>query len=104
MTKKEKTLAMATALQSYADRIIVVDSFSTFKLEKTKALIQILENLGASPLREKVTLITEASYSSLQRVCRNVSNLSLLRPSTNNVIDILNSDKILVDKESLENF
>ena len=48
MNKKERRLALGTALQSASSDIVVVDDFSAFQEIKTKSLLQKLENVGVS--------------------------------------------------------
>ena len=46
MNKKERRLALGTALQSASSDMVVVDDFSAFQEIKTKSLLQKLENVG----------------------------------------------------------
>lgn len=51
MNRKEKRLAMATALQSAAPDLIVVPSVSKALPDiKTQALVSLLASVGASPM------------------------------------------------------
>ena len=46
MNKKEKALAMSTALQSAASDMIVLDSVPSIEGRKTKSLVNMLKNVG----------------------------------------------------------
>ena len=51
MNKKERRLALATALQSAAADMVVVKDFGSFEEAKTRALLAKLEAVGVNTVR-----------------------------------------------------
>lgn len=101
MNKKERRLALATALQSAANDIIVVDDFkNTFTEKKTKAFVSALDKLGVTQ-DEKVLLIVDERYENLLLASRNVPTVALNSKDNIKVFDVLNADKIIVEKAAL---
>merc|ERR1712057_144948 len=101
MTKKERRLAMATALQKSAENMTVVDAFESIKGSKTKTCIKALLALNIDPMKEKVVLISKAPDSRLRQTCRNIHMLTLLTTSSLNIFDIINAHKIVMEKDVL---
>jgi large subunit ribosomal protein L4 len=101
MTKKERRIAMATALQKSAEIMTVVNSLESMKGAKTKTLVEALVKLGADPMREKVLLITKVSDHKLIRTCRNVEMLSLRTMSSINIFEVINANKIVLERDVL---
>merc|ERR1712072_1349535 len=61
MTKKERRIAMATAIQSSSEIITVVDNFSSLEAPRTKLLLEMLRKLEADPMKQKVLIISKLS-------------------------------------------
>jgi large subunit ribosomal protein L4 len=102
MNKKERRLALATALHSAASDIVVVDSLSDFQEPKTKALVSMLAGVGVDVMSRKALLITKDANPAVQLAARNVAKLSLNQASAIRVFDVLNSDKIVIERAALE--
>jgi large subunit ribosomal protein L4 len=101
MNKKERRLALATALQSAAADIMVVDSFEgACSDKKTKTLLATLGKLGVSPER-KTLIITKAANAELTLAGRNIEKLSMNTADAISVFDVLHADKIVIEKEAL---
>lgn len=100
MNKKERRLAMATALQSAAGDIVVVESAAMAE-PKTKALVQALAGVGADPMARNVLLVVSEVGDGLQRAARNVERLSVNKVAALNASDVLRADKIVVEKGAL---
>ena len=100
MNKKERRLAMATALQSAAADIIVVES-AAMSEPKTKALVAALAAVGADPMQKNVLVVATEVGDGLQRASRNVEKLSINKVSALNASDVLKADKIVVEKGAL---
>ncbi|EFJ41763.1 plastid/chloroplast ribosomal protein L4 [Volvox carteri f. nagariensis] len=102
MNKKEKRLALATALQSAAADMIVVESLDgKLKETKTKEMVALLEKLGADVMSRKVLLITKDARPDLHLAGRNIAKLTFNTASSLNVLDILHADHIIVEDEAL---
>merc|ERR550537_595910 len=56
MSKKERRLAMATAIQNSSEIMTVVDAFELSET-KTQNMVKALQNLNHDPMKEKILLI-----------------------------------------------
>jgi large subunit ribosomal protein L4 len=102
MNKKERRVAMATALQSAAgDAMVVVDDLASWGQMKTKALVESLEKVGANPMEETVYVIAGAKNEALHKSGRNVAKLTVGTVDNINILDVLKAQKIVVDKAAL---
>merc|ERR1712118_629320 len=100
MSKKERKLAMATAIQNSSEIMTVVD---TLELEetKTKSLVKALQNLNADPMKEKILLIASKQNLHLSHSTKNVKMLTLCNLRSINIFDVLTANKIVLDKHAL---
>lgn len=74
MNKKERRLALATALQSAAPDMVVVGSVAEAVPEvKTKNLVAKLESIGVFPMVRRVGW-EPASGCAIARLCRRAGN------------------------------
>eukprot|EP00747_Dinoflagellata_sp_TGD_P122905 gnl/TRDRNA2_/TRDRNA2_173702_c0_seq1.p1 gnl/TRDRNA2_/TRDRNA2_173702_c0~~gnl/TRDRNA2_/TRDRNA2_173702_c0_seq1.p1 ORF type:complete len:112 (-),score=1.31 gnl/TRDRNA2_/TRDRNA2_173702_c0_seq1:129-464(-) len=101
MTKKEKCLAMATVIQNSSEIVTIIDNFGSLKMARTKLLIDMLKKLEINPEKQKVLLISKASDRKLLLAGRNIKKLNILNLSSLNVYDILNADRIVLEKDAL---
>lgn len=102
MNKKERRLALATALQSAAADVIITESLDDkFSDIKTKSVIAALERWGVSQ-RSHCLLITYSKNKDLYLAGRNIENLVMNTTEYLNVYDILRADKIVIEKDALE--
>lgn len=101
MNKKERKLALATALQSAAADMIVCDDFSALDSVKTQALVAGLGAMGADVESEKVLLIVNEPNQNVYLSGRNVPTLAINTANAVQVYDVLNADKIIVEKAAL---
>lgn len=102
MNKKERRLALATALQSAAADTIVVDDLSNAVPDgKTKTLVSLLASVGAAP-DKKTLLIVKDADEKLTLAGRNVAKLSINSAAAIHVFDVLHADNIVIDKAALE--
>ncbi|RMZ57021.1 hypothetical protein APUTEX25_002253 [Auxenochlorella protothecoides] len=103
MNKKERRLALATALQSAAPDMVVVGSVAEAVPEvKTKNLVAKLESIGVFPMEEKVLLIVAEPTEAVALSARNVENLSVNRAEAVRIYDLLNADRIVVESRALD--
>ena len=99
MNKKERRLALATALQSAAADTVVVESVSGGD-GKTKALVQALEKVGASA--DKKTLLVLANKDeAVLRAGRNVEKLAINTADALQVFEVLNADVVVFERAAL---
>ncbi len=101
MNRKERRLALTTALQSRAEDLIVVENFADkLPRPKTKELIEAIARWGVEP-ESKVLLILHDKQENVYLSARNVPYLKLIPANSLNVYDLLNADKIVTTAEAL---
>jgi large subunit ribosomal protein L4 len=82
--------------------MVVVDSLSSAVADgKTRSLVGAMEQLGL-PTDKKVLLIVGAADEMLMRAGRNIEKLQINLASGIKVFDVLNADKIVVDRAALQ--
>ena len=101
VNKKERNLARKSALSMKvsSNSFKVLDSLS-LKEVKTKKIINILNNFDLD--NQKTVILTSANSEELNLSCRNIHNVNLVSVLNFSTYDIVNSDFILFDKESIE--
>lgn len=101
MNRKERRLALRTALVSRSQDIIVVEEFAEqLPKPKTKELVAAMTRWGVEP-KSKVLLILPQKDETVYLSARNVPNLKLRSADNLNVFDLLNADKIVTTSSAL---
>lgn len=101
MNRKERRLALRTALQSRVGDLIVVEDFADkLPRPKTKELIAAIARWGVEP-ESKVLLILPERADTVYLSARNVSNLRLISANNLNVYDLLAADQIVTTASAL---
>ena len=101
MNRKERRLALRTALQSRTDDLIVVEDFADqLSRPKTKELLQAMSRWGVES-ESKVLLIVAERNENVYLSARNLSKLRLISASNLNIFDILAADKIVATQSAL---
>jgi len=101
LNRKERRLALRTALVSRIDDLIVVEEFSEqLSRPKTKELVAALARWGAAP-ENKALLILSDIAENVQLSARNIENLKLIAADQLNVFDLLHADKIVITPSAL---
>ncbi|MDJ1178354.1 50S ribosomal protein L4 [Roseofilum sp. BLCC_M91] len=102
MNRKERRLALTTALMGRTDDLIVVEDIGdNLARPKTKELLGAIARWGAAET-DKVLLIIPERHENLYLSARNVPRLRLILAKQLNVYDILNADKIIATGSALE--
>ncbi|KAL7124805.1 hypothetical protein ABFS83_14G073600 [Erythranthe nasuta] len=102
MNKKEKRLALSTAISSAAENTFVVEDFDDkFEKPKTKEFIAMLKRLGLDPKKKATFLMTQVS-DNVRLSARNLGTLKMLTPRTLNLFDILDAENLVLTKGALE--
>ncbi len=102
MNRKERRLALRTALSSRADDMIVVEDFAEqMSRPKTKELMAAIARWGVEPTAKALLILPERTEN-IQLSARNVANLKLISAIQLNVYDLLNADKVVVTAAALE--
>ena len=100
MNRKERRLALLSAL-SYKNKekaIVVVDNIDLAS-NKTKDMLNALKALELTD--KKVLVIMNELTENVILASRNLSNVLLMEPMEINVLDIVNADVLLFDKQGL---
>lgn len=101
MNRKERRLALRTALMSRAEDLIVVEEFADkLPRPKTKELLGAIARWGVEP-EAKILLILSQAEETVYLSARNIANLKLLSASNLNVSDLLTADKIVTTSSAL---
>lgn len=102
INKKEKRLAISTAISSAVENTIVVEDFEDkFEKPKTKEFIALMRRWGLDPKEKSVFLMTEVS-DNVRLSSRNIGTLKMLTPRTLNLFDILDSEKLVFTSGAVE--
>ena len=101
MNRKERRLALRTAIGGRGNDLIVVENFAEqLPQPKTKELASALTRWGVEA-NQKVALILQETSDNVYLSARNLCYVKILRADSLNVYDLLNADKIVVTSEAL---
>jgi large subunit ribosomal protein L4 len=101
MNRKERRLALRTALMSRVEDTLVVENFaSNLTQPKTKEFIAALKRWDIE-LDSKVLLIVAEVEDNLLLSTRNVANVKMISASGLNVFDLLNADRIIATTDAI---
>nr|KYP74458.1 hypothetical protein KK1_007140 [Cajanus cajan] len=103
INRKEKRLAISTAMASAAANTVVVEDFSAEFAEKprTSEFIAAMKRWGLDPKEKSMFFMTEVPEN-VRLSSRNIGTLKMLTPRTLNLYDILNADKLVLTPEALD--
>ena len=100
--RKLRRLAMKSALSSKAQdqEIIVVDNITLSEADaKTKNIVKMLKALGVD---KKALIVTEDAEPMVVRAANNIEGVNTTFVGSLNVVDILNSDKLIVSQDAVK--
>jgi large subunit ribosomal protein L4 len=101
MNRKERRLALRTALNSQGENLIVVENFAAeFSQPKTKELASALTRWGVTE-KDKVLLILSEVPQNIYLSARNICNVKLTRADSINVYDILSATKLITTSDAI---
>ena len=98
MNRKERRLALLSALSVKADDMVVVDEIK-LTTPKTKDMINILKGLKLNDV--KTLIIVEELDENIILASRNLSNIALIEADEINVLDLIAADKILTTEKAI---
>ena len=104
LPKKMRRIALRSALTAkFGDDVVrVVDRFGMDDEPRTKALVAVLQALGAGDGHERRVLVVAPSKDgSLLRSAANLPSVSVILADSLNVVDLLNADAILIEQPAL---
>lgn len=101
MNRKERRLALRTALMSRIDDIIVVKGFGAdLKAPKTREVTAALTRFGIAA-EAKVLVILNNPSETVRLSVRNLEKVKLIAADQLNVFDLLNATKLVLSDEAL---
>ena len=98
MNRKERQLALVSALSSRKEDLVVVEELK-LATPKTKEMLGILTSLNVK--EEKVLLIVKELDENIILASRNINNVALLEASEINALDLVAAGKIVVTMDAL---
>jgi large subunit ribosomal protein L4 len=101
MNRKERRLALRTALISRAADITVVKGFAAdLEAPKTREIVAALERWEI-PAAAKVLLILDAPSDVVRLSVRNLERVKLIAADQLNMFDLLNAKRLVLSEEGL---
>ena len=101
MNRKERRLALRTALMSRVSDIVVVKGFAAgLEAPKTREITGALSRLGIEA-GSKVLLILDGASEAVRLSVRNLEKVRLIAADQLNVFDLLHASKLVVSEEAL---
>ena len=101
MNRKERRLALRTALISKASTIKTVEDFgSSIDTPKTKEITEGLSRLGVDQSK-KVLVILDNPALNIKKSIQNIANVRLMLADQLNVFDILNANEIVIGTSAI---
>jgi large subunit ribosomal protein L4 len=101
MNRKERRLALRTAIADRAQDMVVVEEFGDkLPKPKTKELVEAIARWGVDP-QSKILLILPERQENVYLSARNIVNLKLIFANQLNIFDLLNADKIVTTPSAL---
>ncbi len=101
MNRKERRLALRTALMARIDDLIVVKDFGKkLKAPKTKEISDALGRFGIDSASKVLLILTNPSEV-IQRSVRNLAKVKLISSDQLNVFDLLNANSLILGEEAL---
>lgn len=101
MNRKERRLALTTALSSRSEDLIVVENFAEkLPRPKTKELTAAMGRWGVEA-DDKVLLIVADKAENVYLSARNVANIKLILATNLNVYDLLAADRIVATEDAI---
>ena len=101
MNRKERRLALRTALMSRIADIKTVEDFgSTLNQPKTSEIINGLSRLGIEKT-EKVLVILDNPSDVIRKSINNIEKVKLIAADQLNVFDILNANKLVIGQSAI---
>ena len=102
MNRKERRLALRTALMSRTSDIQTVEDFgSSLTTPKTKEIVNGLDRLGIDKTK-KILIILDNPSTYIRKSIHNIPNVKLVLADQLNVFDILNANQLVIGNSAIE--
>jgi len=99
MNRKERRLALKSALATKASDMIILDELKV-ATPKTKDMLAILTTLKVNDV--KTLLIVKELDENVILATRNLENVTLIEASEINVLDLVANEKVVITEEALK--
>ena len=99
MNRKERVLALKTALTTKLEDFVIVDKLE-LSTPKTKDMMNILRTLKLDSV--STLIVVKELDENLILASRNISNVLLIEASEINVLDLVAANKVLITKDAIE--
>ncbi len=101
MNRKERRLALRTALMSRIDDVTVVKDFgASLEAPKTREVVDALGRLGIAA-DAKVLIVLTSPSEAVRRSVRNLDKVKLITADQLNVFDLLHANALVLGEEAL---
>ena len=102
MNRKERRLALRTALMSRTSDIKTVEDFgSSLTTPKTREIVNGLDRLGIDKTK-KILIILDNPSTNIRKSIQNIPNVKLVLADQLNVFDILNANQLVIGNSAIE--
>jgi large subunit ribosomal protein L4 len=102
LPKKQRVLALKSALAAKKDALVIVENFDAAKNGKTKEFADALKQLKIEGKKVVVVIEADDHGKLVQRAARNILGVVVLHVSNLNVKDLIHADSVLVTEKGLE--
>ena len=101
MNRKERRLALRTALMARVEDVIAIKDFgSNIKIPKTREIQDFLARLGIAA-NSKVLIILSEPSETIRKSVRNLKKVKLIGADHLNVFDLLNANSLIIGEDAL---
>ena len=101
MNRKERRLALRTALMSrISDSTIIKDFGSKLEVPKTSEILALLKRVGIDA-DGKILIILNKPSEIIKRSIRNLEKIKLISADQLNVFDLLNANSLVIGEDAL---
>jgi large subunit ribosomal protein L4 len=101
MNRKERRLALRTALMSRISDVKVIKDFgSKLEVPKTSEIISLLKRIGLDS-EVKILIILKHPSEVIKRSIRNLEKIKLISADQLNVFDLLNANSLVIGEDAL---
>ena len=101
MNRKERRLALRTALMARIDDVTVVKDFgAAIEAPKTREIVDALGRLGIAAGAKVLIVLTDPSEA-VRRSVRNLEKVKLISANQLNVFDLLHANALVLGEEAL---
>jgi len=101
MNRKERRLALRTALMARVDDVIAIKDFGiNLKVPKTREIKDFLARLGIAA-NSKVLIILSEPSETIRKSVRNLKKVKLIGADHLNVFDLLNANSLIIGEDAL---